>query len=58
MFSLEMLTKQAKAVSAEPEEAPRTSHREAVFTPVLQIAVVMLLWALVRRRVLFGIIPN
>jgi len=31
---------------------------EAVFTPVLQIAVVMLLWVLVRRRVLFGIIPN
>ncbi|MCA1644335.1 MAG: OpgC domain-containing protein [Chloroflexi bacterium] len=31
---------------------------EAVFTPILQIAVVMLLWLLVRRRVLFGIIPN
>ena len=31
---------------------------EAVFTPVLQIAVVMLLWVLVRRRVLFGNIPN
>jgi hypothetical protein len=31
---------------------------EAVFTPVLQIAVVMLLWGLVRKRVLFGIIPN
>jgi hypothetical protein len=31
---------------------------EAVFTPVLQIAVVMLLWVLVRRRVLFGFIPN
>ena len=31
---------------------------EAVFTPVLQIAVVMLLWVLVRRRVLFGIVPN
>ncbi len=31
---------------------------EAVFTPLLQIAVVMLLWLLVRRRVLFGIIPN
>jgi hypothetical protein len=31
---------------------------EAVFTPILQIAVVMLLWVLVRRRVLFGIIPN
>jgi hypothetical protein len=31
---------------------------EAVFTPVLQIAVVVLLWVLVRRRVLFGIIPN
>jgi hypothetical protein len=31
---------------------------EALFTPILQIAVVMLLWVLVRRRVLFGIIPN
>jgi hypothetical protein len=31
---------------------------EVVFTPILQIAVVMLLWVLVRRRVLFGIIPN
>jgi hypothetical protein len=31
---------------------------ENVFTPILQIAVVMLLWALVRKRVLFGIIPN
>jgi hypothetical protein len=31
---------------------------EAVFTPVLQIAVVMLLWLMVRKRVLFGFIPN
>lgn len=31
---------------------------EIVFTPMLQMAVVMLLWVLVRRRVLFGIIPN
>lgn len=31
---------------------------EAVFTPMLQISVVMLLWGLVRGRVLFGIIPN
>jgi hypothetical protein len=31
---------------------------EAVFTPILQIAVVALLWLLVRKRVLFGIIPN
>jgi hypothetical protein len=31
---------------------------EAVFTPMLQIAVVLLLWALVKRRVLMGIIPN
>ena len=29
-----------------------------LFIPVLQIAVVLLLWVLVRRRVLFGIIPN
>lgn len=31
---------------------------EAVFTPLLQIAIVLLLWLLVRRRVLFGMIPN
>jgi hypothetical protein len=31
---------------------------EAIFTPLLQIGVVMLLWGLVRKRVLFGIIPN
>jgi hypothetical protein len=31
---------------------------ENLFTPVLQIAIVLLLWALVRKRVLFGIIPN
>jgi hypothetical protein len=29
-----------------------------VFTPVLQIATVLLLWVLVRKRFLFGIIPN
>ncbi len=31
---------------------------ETVFTPMLQIGVVVLLWILVKRRVLFGIIPN
>jgi hypothetical protein len=31
---------------------------EAVFTPMLQTAVVLLLWLMVRKRVLFGIIPN
>jgi hypothetical protein len=31
---------------------------EVVFTPMLQMAVVLLLWAMVRGRVLFGIIPN
>jgi hypothetical protein len=31
---------------------------EALFTPVLQSAVVLLLWVMVRKRVLFGIIPN
>ncbi len=31
---------------------------ESVANPVLQIGVVLLLWALVRRKVLFGIIPN
>jgi fucose 4-O-acetylase-like acetyltransferase len=29
-----------------------------LFIPVLQIGVVLLLWALVRKRVLFGLIPN
>jgi hypothetical protein len=31
---------------------------EAVFTPLLQSAVVLLLWLMVRKRVLFKIIPN
>jgi hypothetical protein len=31
---------------------------EALVNPLLQICVVLLLWGLVRRRVLFGIIPN
>ena len=31
---------------------------EVISAPILQIAVVLLLWALVRRRVLFGIVPN
>jgi hypothetical protein len=31
---------------------------EAVFIPMLQTAVVLLLWLMVRKRVLFGIIPN
>jgi hypothetical protein len=31
---------------------------ETVFTPILQIVVVLLLWVLVRKRVLLGIIPN
>jgi hypothetical protein len=31
---------------------------EAVFTPLLQSAVVFLLWILVRKRFLWGIIPN
>jgi hypothetical protein len=31
---------------------------EALFTPVLQSAVVLLLWVMVRKRVLLGIIPN
>jgi hypothetical protein len=29
-----------------------------VLIPLLQIAVVLVLWAFVRRRVLFGFIPN
>ena len=31
---------------------------EVISAPILQIAVVLLLWALVRRRVFFGVIPN
>ena len=31
---------------------------EVISAPILQIAVVLLLWALVRKRVLFGIVPN
>ena len=31
---------------------------EDIFNPLLQISVVLLLWVLVRRRVLFGVIPN
>jgi hypothetical protein len=30
----------------------------AILNPLLQIAVVLLLWGLVRKRVLFGIVPN
>ena len=31
---------------------------ETILIPLLQSAVVMFLWVLVRRRVLFGFIPN
>jgi hypothetical protein len=31
---------------------------DAIFIPLLQSAVVLLLWVMVRRRILFGIIPN
>src|ERR1051326_3280113 len=31
---------------------------EEIFNPLLQMSVVLLLWALVTRRVLFGLIPN
>lgn len=31
---------------------------ESVLTPLLQIATVLLLWLMIRRRILFGIIPN
>ena len=41
----------APLLATLPGEPP-----EEVFTPALQIAVVLLLWVLVRRRVLFGII--
>lgn len=37
---------------------PGGKPSEDVFTPIFQLAIVMLLWVLVRKRVLFGIIPN
>ena len=40
-------------LTALPGEAP-----DELLTSLLQIAVVLLLWTLVRKRVLFGIIPN
>src|SRR5207248_2363883 len=43
----------APLLATLPGEPP-----EEVVTTLLQIAVVMLLWTLVRRRVLFGIVPN
>jgi hypothetical protein len=43
----------APLLSALPGEAP-----DVLLTSVLQIAVVLLLWTLVRQRVLFGIVPN
>jgi hypothetical protein len=43
----------APLVAAIPGEAP-----DELLTSLLQIAVVLLLWTLVRKRVLFGIIPN
>jgi hypothetical protein len=43
--------------------APLVAHLpgapgEEIFNPLLQMSVVLLLWALVTRRVLFGLIPN
>ena len=43
----------APLVAAVPGEGP-----DVLLTSLLQIAVVMLLWTMVRRRFLFGIIPN
>jgi hypothetical protein len=43
----------APLLSAIPGEAP-----DELLTSLLQIAVVLLLWTLVRKRVLFGFIPN
>jgi hypothetical protein len=31
---------------------------EELLTTALQVAIILLLWLLVRRRVLFGIVPN
>jgi hypothetical protein len=43
----------APLIAALPGEPP-----EALLTTLLQIAVVLLLWVMVRKRILFGIIPN
>jgi hypothetical protein len=52
-FLIVLVYNLAPALSALPAAIP-----ESVTNPLLQIAVVLLLWGLVRRRVLFGVIPN
>jgi hypothetical protein len=52
-FLIVLVYNLAPALTSLPGEPPAE-----VITPLLQIAVVLLLWALVRRRVLWGIVPN
>ena len=52
-FLIVLVYNLAPTLSAIPGDIP-----EAVTNPILQISVVLLLWALVRKRVLFGIVPN
>jgi hypothetical protein len=52
-FLIVLVYNLAPMLSLLPGEPP-----EELLTTLLQVAVILLLWALVRRRVLFGIVPN
>jgi len=52
-FLIVLVYNMVPMLSAIPGDLP-----ESVTNPILQIAVVLLLWGLVRKRVLFGIVPN
>ncbi|MBV8717963.1 MAG: OpgC domain-containing protein [Chloroflexi bacterium] len=52
-FLIVLVYNLAPMLSNLPAELP-----EELFNVVLQVAVVLLLWGLVKRRVLFGIVPN
>jgi hypothetical protein len=52
-FLIVLVYNLAAMLAALPGEPP-----QEVITPMFQIGVVLLLWALVRKRVLFGIVPN
>jgi len=52
-FLIVLVYNLAPMLAALPGEPP-----QEVITPMFQIGVVLLLWALVRKRVLFGVVPN
>ena len=52
-FLIVLVYNLAPMLASVPGDVP-----EAILNPLLQIAVVLLLWGLVRKRVLFGIVPN